>query len=100
MVRETLAIPATGASVALAFSLSGRVVTGIRSQSSLKIIITDIIKYKNRVSRRKYFDNAVMSLVEEEAELELDPEELSEWISGWWNSKRNDVERGSIYNSV
>ena len=39
-----------------------------------------------------------MSLGEEEAELDpdLEAKALSEWRSGWWNNKRNGVERGSI----
>ena len=94
MVRDTLTVPATGAGVERAFSLSGRVVTVIRSQLSPETI-TDIMMYKNYLSRRKeelkFFGNAAMSLGEEEAELELDPEEakvLNEWRAGWWNNKK------------
>ena len=51
--------------------------------------------YKNHLSQHKeelnFFGNAPMSLGEEEAESELDPEEakiLSEWRAGWWNNKK------------
>jgi hypothetical protein len=94
IVRDTLAVPATGAGVERAFSLSGRVVTVIQSQLSPEMI-SDIMMYKNHLSRRKdelkFFGNTAMCLGEEEAALELDPEEakvLSEWRAGWWNNKK------------
>jgi hypothetical protein len=94
MVRDTLAVPATGAGVERAFSLSGRVVTVIRTQLSPETI-RDIMLYKNHLARckqdLKIFGNAAMSLGEEEIELELDPEDgkiLSEWRNGWWNKQK------------
>jgi hAT family C-terminal dimerisation region len=47
MVRDTLAVPATRAGVERAFSLSGRVVTVIRSQLSPETI-SDIMMYSRR----------------------------------------------------
>lgn len=94
MVRDTLAVPATGAGVERAFSLSGRVVTVIRSQLSPQTI-ADIMMYKNHLSRKNeelnFFGDTPMSLGEEEPELELDPEEakiLREWRTGWWANKK------------
>ena len=94
MARDTLAVPATGASVERAFSLSGRVVTVIRTQLSPETI-RDIMLYKNHLARRKqdlkFFGNTAMSLGEEEIELELAPDEakiLSEWKNGWWNKQK------------
>ena len=85
MIRDTLAVSAIGASVERAFSLFDRVVTVTRSQLSPETIF-DIMMYKNHLSRckkeLKFFGNTVMCLGEEEAVLELDPEEakvLSEW---------------------
>ena len=89
MVRDTLAVPATGAGVERAFSLLGRVVTVIHTQLSPETI-RDIMLYKNHLARckqdLKFFGNAAMSLGEEEIELELDSEDgkiLSEWRNGW-----------------
>jgi len=94
MARDTLAVPATGAGVERAFSLSGRVVTVIRTQLSPETI-RDIMLYKNHLARRKqdlkFFGNTAMSLGEEEIELELAPDEaqiLSEWKNGWWNKQK------------
>jgi hypothetical protein len=94
MVRDTLAVPATGAGVERAFSLSGRVVTVIRTQLSPETI-RDIMLYKDHLARckqdLKFFGNAAMSLGEEEIELELDSEDgkiLSEWRNGWWNKQK------------
>ena len=85
MIRDTLAVPAIGADVEHVFSLCSRVVTVIRSQLNPEMIF-DIMMYKNHLSRckkeLKFFGNTVMCLGEEEAVLELDPEEakvLSEW---------------------
>jgi len=87
MARDTLAVPATGASVERAFSLSGRVVTVIRTQLSPETI-RDIMLYKNHLARRKqdlkFFGNTAMSLGEEEIELEF----LSEWKNDWWNKQK------------
>ena len=52
MVRNTLAVPATGAGVERQFSLSGRITTAIRSRLNPDTI-SKIMMYKNHLTRLK-----------------------------------------------
>jgi len=95
MVRDTLAVPATGAGVERQFSKSGRVVTPTRSRLSPETI-TDILLYKNYLSRKKEeiktWTGAGMTAGEEEDILsdvvEQEDDVLKEWRDGWWIKKK------------
>ena len=78
MIRNILTIPIIEINIEHIFNLSDRIIIIIRNQLNPEII-SDIMIYKNHLSRHKeefkFFDNTPISLEEKEVESELDPEE-------------------------
>lgn len=93
MVRDTLAVPATGAGVERQFSRSGRVVTPLRHRLQPDCV-HEIMMYKNHLSRKYQkelvlFENAGAIVVEESKfEIEVEPPYLKEWKDQWWKERK------------
>ena len=100
MVRDTLAVPATGAGVEREFSCSGRVISALRHRLSPETV-HEIVKYKNYLKRKqdelKMWREAENSIIAVEATQEIkacDADEelvLTEWRKGWWGKRRNQL---------
>jgi hypothetical protein len=105
MVRDVMAVPATGAGVEREFSISGRVVTKQRNQLS-PTTICDIMQYKRWVAKHgmvipeeeslEVFSETEDDEMDYEVENEFfedDAEEnensgLSEWLKEWYKRER------------
>lgn len=91
MVRDTLAVPATGAGVEREFSCSGRVI-----ETVYKIVI-----YKNYLKRKqdelkmwRGAENFIIAMEATRASKACDADEelvLSEWRKGWWGKRRSQL---------
>ena len=91
MVRDTLAVPVTGAGVEREFSCSGRVI-----ETVYKIVI-----YKNYLKRKqdelkmwRGAENFIIAMEATRASKACDADEelvLSEWRKGWWGRRRNQL---------
>ena len=90
MIRDTLAVPATGAGVERQFSLSGRITTAIRSRLNPDTI-SKIMMYKDHLTRlkreMKSWEGAGMR-AGEEMEKSTEDEVPKEWQDQWWNKRR------------
>ena len=90
MVRDTLAVPATGAGVERQFSLSGRVATSVRSRLST-MTVSNIMMYKNFLTRQKRelkdWEGARMGMGEC-VDTELESEVPKEWRDQWWVGRK------------
>ena len=87
MVRDTLAVPATGAGVERQFSRSGRIVTPLRHRLNPETV-HDIMIYKNDLARKRQeeldlWENVGAMVVEEERKIEEEPPYLKEWKDQW-----------------
>ena len=93
MVRDTLAVLATGAGVERQFSRSGRVVTPLR-HCLQPDSVHEIMMYKNHLSRKYQkelvlFEDAGAMVVEEgKLETEVEPPHLREWKDQWWKERK------------
>ncbi len=93
MVRDTLAVPATGAGVERQFSRSGRIVTPLRHRLNPETV-HDIMMYKNDLARKRQeelglWENAGAMVVEEERKIEEEePPYLKEWKDQWWKDRK------------
>ena len=84
MVRDTLAVPASGCSVERMFSMSGRIATWQRSRLH-DTTISDLMMYKSALN----FKDATWELDESD---ELHVPEMAgkippEWENDWWKEK-------------
>src|SRR5205085_9294010 len=94
MVRDTLAVPATGAGVERQFSRSGRIVTPLRHRLNPETV-HEIMMYKNHLARRGQeelglWEDAGAMVVEQQRkpEPEAEPPHLKEWKDQWWNERK------------
>jgi hypothetical protein len=84
MVRDTLAVPATGAGVERQFNSSGRIMTSLRRRLSPDTI-KEIMMYKNHLARLKrqelklWKDAGAMVAEQEHNIEEAVPQFLKEW---------------------
>jgi hAT family C-terminal dimerisation region len=92
MVRDTLAVPATGAGVERQFSSSGRIMTSLRRRLSPDTVY-EIMMYKNHLVRKrqelKLWKDAGATVAEQEHNLEEgEPPFLKEWKDQWWANRK------------
>ena len=92
MIRDTLAVPATGAGVEREFSLAGHVVTRLRSRLGAGTI-EKIMMYKNHLIRcrkeLKSFEAAGLGAGEEPMENSASESEVpKEWRDQWWVKRK------------
>lgn len=90
MVRDTLAVPPTGAGVERQFSLSGAVVTSSRGRL-IPETIEMIMMHKNKMHREKR--SLVMSEtaglgVGEELVSSINEDMPKEWRDQWWKERK------------
>jgi hAT family C-terminal dimerisation region len=91
MVRDTMAVPATGAGVERQFSHSGRIVTPLRNRLT-PVTVKEVMMYKCHLERRQkeflnLFENGGAMLVESERAVE-EPPYLKEWKNQWWKERK------------
>ncbi|TMC16303.1 MAG: hAT transposon family protein [Chloroflexi bacterium] len=93
MVRDTLAVPATGAGVERQFSRSGRVITSLRHRLNPETVY-EIMMYKNHLARTqqelRLFKDGGTIVAEQEYEIDEEPA-LKEWKDQWWAKKKKCV---------
>lgn len=95
MVRDTLAVPATGAGVERQFSRSGRIMTSLRRRLSPETVY-EIMMYKNHLHRKRQelmlWKDADANIAEEEYQIEEeDSPVLKEWRDKWWENRRKRI---------
>jgi hypothetical protein len=95
MVRDTLAVPATGAGVERQFSYSGRIMTSLRRRLSPETVY-EIMMYKNHLARKRQelmlWKGADANVTEEEHQIEEeDSPVLKEWRDQWWENRKKRV---------
>jgi hypothetical protein len=95
MVRDTLAVPATGAGVERQFSRSGRIMTSLRRRLSPKTVY-EIMMYKNQLLRKQQelvlWKDAGANVAEEEHQIEEeDSPVLEEWRNQWWQNRSKRI---------
>jgi hypothetical protein len=93
MVRDTLAVPATGAGVERQFSRSGRIMPSLHHQLSPNTVY-EIMMYKNHLARLKrqelkLWKDAGATVAEQEHNIEeAKPPFLKEWKDQWWANRK------------
>ena len=83
MMRDTLAVPATGAGVERQFSSSGRIMISLRRQLSPDTVY-EIMMYKNHLARKRQelelWKDADATVAEQEHDIQkAEPPFLKEW---------------------
>jgi len=95
MVRDTLAVPATGAGVERQFSCSGRIITPLRNRLEPETV-KEIMMYKNHLAREKeelvLWKDAGVSVAEED-KMEAESLFLKEWKDQWWIKRKKQWTR-------
>jgi hypothetical protein len=95
MMRDTLAVPATGAGVERQFSCSGRIITPLRNRLEPEMT-KEIMMYKNHLAWEKQelvlWKDAGTN-VAEEVKMEVEPPFLKEWKDQWWIKRKKQRTR-------
>ena len=94
-MRDTLAVPATGAGVERQFSRSGRIVTSLRYRLNPETV-HEIMMYENHLARKQqeelelWEDAGAMAVEQQQrkTEPEAEPPYLKEWKDQWWNERK------------
>jgi len=93
MVRDTLAVPATGAGVERQFSRSGRIITPLRCRLNPETVY-EIMMYKNHLTRKQQelqlWKDAGATVAEQEYQCDEEPV-LKEWRDQWWGNKKQCI---------